>query len=316
MIIKCVPPYDFELSMNLFSDGDRQIRRFEEGKFWQIVRIDRRLFLLTLRDVGTADEPKVAVDLGSTQNFSAEEEEKCRELSSRLVNANFNLSPFYSDVKKDETMTEIVRGLRGLKVPSTVTVYEALVDSIIEQQISLNVAHVLQINLIKKFGGRLNLDVGAYYAYPTPQKLASATIEELRKIGLSARKAEYIRNISKMTTTGELDLEAFRKCADVTRIIEELDKIRGIGKWTAELTIVRGLQRYDAIPADDLGLRRVIAHFYCHDKRITSDEARKIAEKWGKWKGLASFYLIMAEAIERRVKNKVAGNLDTSKRNR
>ena len=133
---------------------------------------------------------------------------------------------------------------------------------------------------------------------------------------MSARKAEYIRNISKMTTTGELNLEAFRNHADVTRIIEELDKIRGIGKWTAELTIIRGLQRYDAIPADDLGLRRVIAHFYCHDKKITGDDVRKIAEKWGRWKGLASFYLVMAEAIERRVKRKAADNSDTSKRNR
>jgi DNA-3-methyladenine glycosylase II len=290
--------------MSLFSDGDKQIRRFEEGKFWQIVRIDKKLFLLTLKAIGTVDEPKVAVNLSSTQNVSAEEEKKCGELSSRLVNANFDLGPFYSDVKKDETMTEIMRELRGLKVPSTVTVYEALVDSIIEQQISLNVAHVLQTNLIKNFGDRLSLDVGAYYAYPTPQKLASATIDEMQKIGLSARKAEYIRNISKMTTTGELDLEAFRNYADVTRIIEELDRIRGIGKWTAELTIVRGLQRYDAIPADDLGLRRVMAHFYCHDRKIISDEARKIAEKWGRWKGLASFYLIMAEAIERRVREK------------
>jgi DNA-3-methyladenine glycosylase II len=302
--------------MSIFSDGDRQIRRFEEGKFWQVVRIDRKLFLLTLKAVGTVDQPKIAIDLSSNQSVSAEEEKKCRELSSIIVNADFDLGPFYSDVKKDETMTEIVRKFRGLKVPSTVTVYEALVDSIIEQQISLNVAHLLQTNLIKKFGDRLGLDVGVYYAYPVPQKLASATIEEMRKIGLSARKAEYIRNISKMTTTGELNLEAFGNYADVTRIIEELDKIRGIGKWTAELTIIRGLQRYDAIPADDLGLRRVIAHFYCHDKKITGDEARKIAEKWGRRKGLASFYLVMAEAIERRVKRKAADNSDTSKRNR
>ena len=315
-IIRCVPPYDFDLSMSLFSDGDKQIRRFEEGKFWQIVRIDRNLFLLTLKAIGTIDEPKVAIDLSSTQNVSAEEEKKCRELSSRLMNANFDLGPFYSDVKKDETLTEIMRELRGLKVPSTVTVFEALVDSIIEQQISLNVAHVLQRNLVKKFGDRLSLDVGVYYAYPAPQKLASATIEEMRKIGLSARKAEYIRNISKMTTTGELNLEAFGNYTKVIRIIEELDRIRGIGKWTAELTIIRGLQRYDAIPADDLGLRRVIAHFYCHDEKITGDEARKIAEKWGRWKGLASFYLVMAEVIERRVKRKAADNSDTSKRNR
>jgi DNA-3-methyladenine glycosylase II len=297
MIVRCVSPYDFDLSMSLFSNGDRQIRRFEEGKFWQVVRIDRKLFLLTLKAVGTVYQPKIAIDLSSNQSVSAEEERKCGQLSSIIVNADLDLGPFYSDVDEDVTMRQIVRKLLGLKVPCTSTVYEALIDSIIEQQISLNVAHVLQNSLIKKFGDRLSLECGVYYAYPAPHKLASSTTEEMRKIGLSARKAEYIQNISRMIVSGELNLEAFRNYSNVTRIIEELDKIRGIGKWTAELTIVRGLQRYDAIPADDLGLRRAIAHFYCRDEKITGDEARKIAEKWGRWKGLASFYLVMAETL-------------------
>jgi DNA-3-methyladenine glycosylase II len=57
--------------------------------------------------------------------------------------------------------------------------------------------------------------------------------------------------------------------------------------------MVRGMHK-DAIPADDLGLRRHISHYYCNDRKISNEEARRIAEKWGKWKGLASFYLIIA----------------------
>jgi len=92
-------------------------------------------------------------------------------------------------------------------------------------------------------------------------------------------------------------LEEFRKYEDAVKIIAELDKIRGIGVWRAELTMVRGMQRLDAMPADDLGLRRVIAHYHCEDRRISSEEAREIAGKWEKWKGLAGYYLIVAEAI-------------------
>jgi DNA-3-methyladenine glycosylase II len=55
------------------------------------------------------------------------------------------------------------------------------------------------------------------------------------------------------------------------------------------------MQKFDAIPSDDLGLRRVISHYYCDGAKISSDEAREIAERWGKWRGLAAFYLIMAE---------------------
>ena len=59
--------------------------------------------------------------------------------------------------------------------------------------------------------------------------------------------------------------------------------------------MLRGMSRLEALPADDLGLRRTISNYYCGEKPITSSEARKIAENWGKWKGLAAYYLIVAE---------------------
>ena len=79
-------------------------------------------------------------------------------------------------------------------------------------------------------------------------------------------------------------------------IIFELDEIRGIGVWTAELTMLRGMQRLDALPADDFGIRRVISSYYCGGKPIKTPEAREIAKAWGRWKGLAAYYLIIAEA--------------------
>lgn len=298
LTLKCVPPFDFDLSLRLFSGGDRQIRRYEEGKFWQVVRIDGKLVLVTLEALGTVDNPEVSARLESVQRLSANDEQKTRQVACALIDADFDLEPFYTDAKKDRIMADIVHKLGGLKIPSAVTVFEALIDSITEQQISLNVAHVLQTNLIKTFGDPLSLDTGVYYGYPTPQKLASTSLEQIRKCGLSTRKAEYIRDISRMVAEGKLNLEAFKRYKDVNKIIEELDEIKGIGIWTAELTIVRGMQKYEAIPADDLGLRRTISHFYCKDRKITGDEARRIAEKWGKWKGLASFYLIVADMLE------------------
>jgi DNA-3-methyladenine glycosylase II len=86
-----------------------------------------------------------------------------------------------------------------------------------------------------------------------------------------------------------------KKYDDVDKIISDLVKIRGIGLWTAEFVMFRGLNMLESLPADDIGIRRVISHYYCDDRRITSGEARILAENWGKWKGLAAFYLIIAE---------------------
>jgi hypothetical protein len=90
------------------------------------------------------------------------------------------------------------------------------------------------------------------------------------------------------------DLEKLKDHEDIKEIIDELCEIRGIGVWTAELTMVRGMQKLEAIPADDLCVRRWISRYYSNDRKISGEEARRIAEKWGKWKGLASYYLLIA----------------------
>ena len=83
----------------------------------------------------------------------------------------------------------------------------------------------------------------------------------------------------------------------LTKSSRELDRVRGVGVWTAELTMLRGMQRLEALPADDLGLRRTISHYYCGGKHDYQCEARQIAKGWGKWKGLAAYYLIVAEML-------------------
>ena len=132
--------------------------------------------------------------------------------------------------------------------------------------------------------------------YPTPQNVAVATISEIQQVGLSLRKAEYIQNASKLIAEGKLEIEQLKSNSNPEQIIATLDDVRGIGIWTAELTMLRGMQKLDAFPADDFGIKRVISRYYCGGKSIKTAEAREIANTWGRWKGLAAFYLIIAEA--------------------
>jgi DNA-3-methyladenine glycosylase II len=298
MAFKPIPLFDFELSAAIFSDGDSQIRKYEKGRFWQVISVGSKLLLAIVTSTGLVDDPELLVKLESCEKISKSDKERAEEIICTLFNLNFDLKPFYEQSKTDSVMAHLTRKLRGLKSPTTPTVFEALIDSIVEQQISLNIANKMEERLIKTFGGVLRLDKEVYYAFPTPQKLASASVHKLRNCGLSQRKAEYIRDISKMIIDGKLNLEKLKDHEDANDIITELDRIRGIGTWTAELTMVRGMQKLEAFPADDLGLRRVIAHYYNNDREISSEEARRIAERWGKWKGLAGFYLIMAAATD------------------
>ena len=293
--LQALAPFNFDLTAQIFGSGDKQIRNYSNGQFTQVLKLNGKLTLLKLASTGTVELPKITVDLKSNSPITLQDKQKAKEAVKFIFNLNFDLCSFYSEVKNDRTMTQIVQHLYGLKNPTTPTVFEALVDSIVEQQISIKVAHALEERLVKKFGETLTLNDETHYAYPTPQNIASVSVEEIRNCGLSQRKAQYIQQTADLIVHGKLDLEHLKTLQNPEEIIDELDAIRGIGVWTAELTMLRGMQKLDALPADDLGVRRVISSYYCGGKPIKTAEARQIAKAWGRWKGLASFYLIISE---------------------
>jgi DNA-3-methyladenine glycosylase II len=293
--IEAVAPFNFDLTAQIFQSGDKQIRSYSNGQFTQVLKLNGKLTIVKLASTGTVEQPKIIVELKSNNPITLQDKQKAKEAVKFIFNLDFDLCSFYSDVKNDCTMTQIAQQLYGLKNPTTPTVFEALVDSIVEQQISIKVAHALEERLVKKFGETLALNGETYFAYPTPQNIASVSIEEIQNCGLSQRKAQYIQGTAQLIVDGKLDLEHLKKDKTPEEIISELDEIRGIGVWTAELTMLRGMQKLDALPADDLGVRRVISRYFCGGKPIKSAEAREIAKSWGRWKGLAAFYLIIAE---------------------
>jgi len=290
-----LPPFRFDLSSEIFANGDKQIRNYEKGRFWQVIRVNGKLILATIEAVGTVDKPEISAEFKSDSVITEEDKKKAEDTVTALFSLDLDLKPFYKTVKDDKIMAHLTRELWGLKNPTTPTVFEALVDSIVEQQISLKVANSIENKIIKKFGDTLNLERTFYFAYPTPQRLASVSTEELRRCGLSFRKGEYIKEVSRFITEGKLNLEKLKNYDSSEQIIKELDEIRGVGVWTAELTMLRGMRRLEALPADDLGLRRVISRYYRDGKMIPSSEARKIAKNWGDWKGLAAYYLVVAD---------------------
>jgi DNA-3-methyladenine glycosylase II len=297
LTLKPIPPFSFDLSTEIFSNGDNQIRVYDGGMFKQVIRANGKLILLTLESQGSVEEPKLAARLKSNVELEKADKSEAAKMVRRLFNLDLELAPFYAVAENDATLKRVTRKLWGLRTPTTQTVYEALVDSIIEQQISLKVATSMERRMIKQFGETIPVAGEVYFVYPAPQALAGASIEDLRMCGLSQRKAEYIKETSALVSEEKLDLEKFRSYENTQEIVSELDAVRGIGVWTAELTVLRSLQKWDAMPADDLGLKRIISRYYCGGKKITSDQAKKIAEPWGNWRGLAAFYFVVAELL-------------------
>ncbi|WP_455391871.1 DNA-3-methyladenine glycosylase family protein, partial [[Eubacterium] cellulosolvens] len=266
------PPFDFGLTAGFFSTDDDQIRKYVDGKYWQVLRVNDKLALSTISNLGSVNAPKLAVELKPDKDLGARDKTAAIEIISSIFNLDLDLNEFYQAMKKDKIMSKLSQKLRGLKGPNNTTVFEGLVCSIIEQQISLNVAFSIQKKVTKQFGDKLRLGGKTYYSFPTPETMAKSKLDAYRTCGLSQRKAEYIRDISRLIVDNELDLEKYKNYSDSSEIINELTKVRGIGVWTVELTMLRSMQRFDVVPADDLGLRRYVSHHYFDDKKITSAE--------------------------------------------
>ncbi|MFA4859339.1 DNA-3-methyladenine glycosylase [Methanoregula sp.] len=292
-----IPPFDFDLTSAIFATGDPQIRIFQDGLFFQALDIQSTAVLVEVRSVGTRDQPQILVTCHAERPIRKTAMETIRQAVATIFSTADDPALFYRAMAADPVMAALTRRLCGLRCPGTPTVFEAVIDSVIEQQISLVAARSAENRLIKAVGRSLSQEGRIYYCYPTPAILAEVPDTVFRSCGLTLRKGEYIRGISREILKGNLDPEAFRNDPDTEPVISELVKIRGIGRWTAELAILRGLHRADAFPADDVAVRRFISRFYLNGAKVSPAEARLFSERWGDYRGFASFYLETAERI-------------------
>jgi DNA-3-methyladenine glycosylase II len=128
--------------------------------------------------------------------------------------------------------------------------------------------------------------------YPTPRQLLEAGEPALRAQGVSRQKSAYLLEIADRAAVGELDRTAFAALSDEDAI-GRLCEIKGVGRWTAEIVLMRGLGRPDVFPAGDLGLQVAVQELRGMRERPSEKKLRKIAERWRGWRSYAAFYLWM-----------------------
>ncbi|RZN43498.1 MAG: hypothetical protein EFT35_01180 [Methanophagales archaeon ANME-1-THS] len=114
--IKTVPPLNFDLSAAIFAGGDPQIRTYENGKYWQVLRVPTKWILSTISSSGTVDEPELAVELQSNAAISNHDKKLTEEMIRSLFNLPFDLTAFYQEVKNDPILSNLTQQLRGLKM--------------------------------------------------------------------------------------------------------------------------------------------------------------------------------------------------------
>ncbi|WP_263382818.1 DNA-3-methyladenine glycosylase family protein [Granulicella arctica] len=182
-----------------------------------------------------------------------------------------------------------------LRVSSTQSPFQALVESIIYQQLHGKAAAAIHLRLIESFAPVCGLG-----RHPDPEHLLDCPNEQLRSAGLSHNKSLALRDLAAKTIDGTVpSLARIRRMSD-DAIIEHLTQVRGIGKWTVEMFLMFRLGRPDILPVDDYGVRKGFALTFLGLKptqKVTpdllpkADVMLKRAERWKPWRSVASWYL-------------------------
>ncbi len=217
---------------------------------------------------------------------------KATEVASYALNLDLDLLPFYRVATSDPRLGQIVTALRGLRPVRPASLFEMLATAITEQQISMRLARLMRERMTARYGDRIE-DTPVF---PDESKLASASLAGLLRCGLSHRKAEYIRDISRMVVSKRLDLENLKGMED-DDVYAALTKIRGVGPWTAEYVLLRGLGRPDRVPVDDLGVRGAVGRCLGKGRQVDSGEVLRLLRPFAPFRGLAAFYLLAYDRL-------------------
>ena len=182
-------------------------------------------------------------------------------------------------LQKDRIMKKIIQNVGPCTIRKIPNPFEALIDGIITQQISDSAGQAIALRFRQFFNGK----------FPTPQMILEHNEIELKSVGLSRMKSQYILDISQKVISGELNFKKFTKLED-EEIISELIKIRGIGRWTAEMYLIFGLGRKDIFPLGDLGLINGIKKIYSLNNPDISD-IKNISNKWKPYRTFGTWYI-------------------------
>ena len=172
----------------------------------------------------------------------------------RLLGLDRGLAGFYRAAAGDPVLGDLAQAFCGLKPPRFPTLFETLVNAFACQQVTLSLGILLLNRLAEACAPELDGPGGRAFAFPSPEDLAGRAPDELRALGFSRQKARAIIELARALAEHRLDLDAIEQFDD-RAAVARLRALRGVGRWTAEYVLLRGLGRLHVFPGDDVGAR-------------------------------------------------------------
>ncbi|STY28555.1 DNA-3-methyladenine glycosylase [Legionella wadsworthii] len=214
----------------------------------------------------------------------------------KILGLKKDLGDFYS-LTDSTPIYPLVIQFKGVKPPRFPSVFEALVNAISCQQISLDAGLQMENRLVEYLSLRAKEKDRIIYAFPRPEEVANCSISDLKKLGYSARKSETLIHLATTILENTSVFEALENKSN-EEVVHFLTQFKGIGRWTAEYVLLRGLGRIDVFPGDDVGAQNNLYKLLHLDKKPDYHQIAEITAKWHPYAGLIYFHLLLKRLYE------------------
>lgn len=213
-------------------------------------------------------------------------------LVTRMLGLQIDLEPFYRMAAGDAKLRELAEKYRGLKPVQFPTVFEALGNAFACQQFTI-AAGLQLLNRLAQLGSiAMEGQDGKFFGFPGPADLARFSPRTFRRLGFSGQKTRAFRELSRNILARNFDPNALRDQTNEAAVAALL-RLRGVGRWTAEYVLLRGLGRLDVFPGDDVGARNRLAKWLHRSRPMNYGSVRKILSRWQPYAGLIYFHMLM-----------------------
>lgn len=292
-----VPPFRLDLTAwTLRRRPDNLVDWWDGQTYRRILALEDEAVELAATQFGASDTPHLRVTL-SGAHLSPERVEAVQTMLTRMLGLDVDLSAFYCFAETDAKLGPLVQRFLGVKPPRFPSVFEALVNGIACQQITLTQGIRLLNRLAQTYGMAATGGTTPAHAFPRPQDLAELEPQVLKSLGFSGQKGRALVELASALTQKRLDLEALAGLED-DAILARLLALRGVGRWTAEYVLLRGLRRLDRFPGDDVGARNNLCRWLGLTEPLDYVGVQQTLARWRPYGGLLYFHLLLDRLAE------------------
>ncbi len=308
-VLRPIAPFRLDLTVWALRRRQRNaIDRWDGSTYRRVIFMAGRPTELAVRQAGSSAAPRLIVT-ATPPPRTLVETRGVRSIVDRLLGLRIDLTDWYRMAAGDARLRPLAESFRGMKPPRFPTMFEGVVNAFACQQLSLEVGLELLNRLATLVGARFATPRDSRYAFPTAHDVARLTPEKYRAIGFSHQKVHALFGLARAVTTGALDLELLQHDSDAV-VQQRLLELRGVGRWTAEYVLLRGLGRLNVFPGDDVGAQKRLGRWLGRSRPMDYAGVRRAVNRWWPYAGLVYFHLLLDGLSEAGVLNRDATPAD------